>query len=125
MRSSGQVSQSSLLRTKKKAISESPVLVSTDFSKDFLMFSFSSEHTMAGVLLHKNHEGNEKPIAFYNKTLRDGPLNYKILEKKASALVPALKEFRVYILHSHIIACIPTSAVKDILIQLDPEGRRG
>ena len=40
------------------------------------------------------------------------------------ALVKGLKDFRVYILHSHIIAHVPTSAVKGILTQLDPEGRR-
>ena len=28
-------------------------------------------------------------------------------------------------MHSHIIAHVPTSAVKDILTQPDPEGRRG
>ena len=38
----------------KKAILEAPVLVSPDFSKDFLIFSFASEHTIAGVLLQKN-----------------------------------------------------------------------
>ena len=37
----------------------------------------------------------------------------------------ALKEFQVYILHSHIISHVPTSAVKDILAQQDPEARRG
>jgi hypothetical protein len=41
------------------------------------------------------------------------------------ALVKALKEFRTYILHSHVIACVPSSSVKDILTQPDPEGRRG
>ena len=40
------------------------------------------------------------------------------------ALVKALKDFRVYILHSHVIAHVPTDAVKGILTQLDPEGRR-
>ena len=35
----------------KKAISEVLVLASPDFSKDFLIFSFSSKHTMAGLLL--------------------------------------------------------------------------
>jgi hypothetical protein len=40
-------------------------------------------------------------------------------------LVKALKEFRTYILHSHVIACVPNSSVKDILTQPDPEGRRG
>eukprot|EP00253_Pinus_taeda_P027006 PITA_27006 len=37
----------------------------------------------------------------------------------------ALKDFRVYILHSHILAYVPNAAVKDILVQADPEGRRG
>jgi len=36
-----------------------------------------------------------------------------------------MKEFRVYILHSHTISHIPTSDVKDILTQPDREGRRG
>ena len=30
----------------------------------------------------------------------------------------------MYILHSHIIAHVPTAAVKGILTHLDPEGRR-
>ena len=34
----------------KKSITEAPVLVSHDFAKDFLVFSYSSEHTIAGVL---------------------------------------------------------------------------
>ena len=30
----------------------------------------------------------------------------------------------MYILHSHIVAYVPSVAVKDILTQTDPEGRR-
>ena len=56
--------------------------------------------------------------------LRDAPLRYNIMEKQAFALVKALKDFRVYILHSHIIAFVPNSVVKDILTQ-DPDGKRG
>ena len=37
----------------------------------------------------------------------------------------ALKDFRTYILHSHIIAYVPNNSFKDILTQPDPEGRRG
>ena len=109
----------------KRAIAEAPVLVSSDFSKYFLIFSFSFEHTVAGVLLQKNHEGDGHPIAFYSKMLRDAPMKYNILDKQAYALVQALKDFRVYILHSHVIGCMPTSAMKDILTQPYPEGRRG
>ena len=108
----------------KQAISEAPMLVSPDFNKDFLIFSYASENTIAAVLLQKNNENMEQPIAFFSKMLRDGELKYVIMEKQAYAFVKALKYFRVYILHSHIIAHVPTSAVKGILTQPDPEGRR-
>ena len=47
------------------------------------------------------------------------------MEKQAYALVKALKAFRVYVLHSRITAYVPSSSVKDILIQPDIDGRRG
>jgi hypothetical protein len=46
------------------------------------------------------------------------------MEKQAYALVKEIKDFRFYVLHSKIIAYIPSSSVKDILIQLDIDGRR-
>ena len=38
----------------KQALTEAPVLVSPDFSKDFRTFSFASEDTLVVVLLQKN-----------------------------------------------------------------------
>jgi hypothetical protein len=109
----------------KKVISEAPVLASPDYLKDFLIFSFASEHTIAAVLLQKNEEGFEQPIAFFSKSLRDAELKYDIMEKQAYAMVKALKAFRTYVLHSKIIAYVPTSSVKDILVQPDSDGKRG
>jgi len=40
-------------------------------------------------------------------------------------LVQVVKEFIIYILHSHINAFVPNIMVKDILTQPDPEGKRG
>jgi hypothetical protein len=109
----------------KKMIGEAPVLASPDYMKEFLIFSFTSEHTIAVVLLQKNDEGFEQPIAFFSKSLRDVELKYDILEKQAYAMVKALKAFRTYVLHSKIIAYVPTNSVKDILVQPDSDGRRG
>jgi hypothetical protein len=109
----------------KKALTEAPVLISPDYSKDFLIFSFASCDTVAVVLLQKNDQGQEQPIAFYNKALRDSEVRYEIMEKKSYALVKALKSFRVYVLHSRITAYVPSASVKDILIQPDIDGRRG
>ena len=46
------------------------------------------------------------------------------MEKQPYALVKCLKYFRVYILHSHIIAYVPSNVVTSILTQPDPEGKR-
>jgi hypothetical protein len=109
----------------KKVISEAPVLASPDYTKEFLIFSFASEHTIAVVLLQKNEESFERPIAFFSKSLRDAELKYDILEKQAYAMVKSLKAFRTYVLHSKVIAYVPSSSVKDILVQPDNDGRRG
>ena len=100
----------------KRVISEAPVLASPDYLKEFLIFSFASEHTITAVLLQNNEEGFEQPIAFFSKILRDAELRYDILEKEAYAMVKALKVFITYVLHSKIIVYVPTNAIKDILV---------
>jgi hypothetical protein len=47
------------------------------------------------------------------------------MEKRTYALVKALKSFRVYVLHSRVTAYVPSTSVKDILVQPDIDGRRG
>ena len=54
----------------------------------------------------------------------DSTLKYDIMEKQAYACVKALKEFKVYILHSHSIIFVPSASIKDILTQEEPDGRR-
>jgi hypothetical protein len=109
----------------KKALNEAPVLSSPDYFKDFLIFSFASFDIVAAVLLKKNEEGREQPISLFSKALRYVEVQYEIMEKQTYALVKALKDFRVYVLHSRVTAYIPSASVKDILIQPDLDGRRG
>jgi hypothetical protein len=108
----------------KLALTKAPMLSSLDFTKYFLLFSFASEHTIARVLLQKDEQDFQNPIAYFSRTLCDAPLRYDIMEKNVYTLVKALKEFRTHILHSHVIAYVPSSSIKDILTQPNPEGRR-
>ena len=55
----------------KKDIMEGPTLISPDYTKSFYIFSFASYDTMAAMLLQKDNEGFDHPIAFFSKTLRD------------------------------------------------------
>lgn len=102
---------------------KAPILINPDYSKEFHLFSFASEETIAVVLLQQDEEGSEHPIAFFSKDLRDAELRYDIMEKQEYALIKSLKSFRVYILHSKIIAYVPSVAIKDVLTQPDADGR--
>jgi hypothetical protein len=100
----------------KKVLIEAPVLISPDYSRDFLIFSFSSLDTVVVVLLQKDVEGLERPISFFSRALRNVEVKYDIMENKAYALVKSLKAFRVYVLYSKVITYVPSASVKDILI---------
>ena len=40
-------------------------------------------------------------------------------------MIKAIKDFRIYIMHSHVIAFVPNTVVKEIFTQDDPNGKRG
>ena len=74
---------------------EAPTLISPDYTKSFYIFSFASYDTVVAVLLQKDDEGLDHPIAFFIKTLRDAKLKYDPIEKHAYALIKSLKTFRI------------------------------
>jgi hypothetical protein len=100
------------------------VLINPDYSREFMIFSFSSFDTLVVVFLQKNAGGLEQPISFFSKALRDVEMRYNIMEKQLYDLVKAIKAFRVYVLHSKIVAYVPLASVKEILIQPDIDGKR-
>ena len=51
-------------------------------------------------------------------------MKYDIMEKQAYPLIKELKEFRVYILHSHVVDYVPSVAIKEILTRSDLDRRR-
>ena len=103
---------------------EAPTLISPDYTKSFYIFSFASYDTVEFVLLQKDNEGFDHPIAFFRKTLRYVELKYDPIEKQAYSLIKSLKTFRIYILHAKVLAYVPSFVVKDVLNQLDIDGKR-
>lgn len=109
----------------KKYLVEALVLASPNYLVLFYIFSFASPHTIVVVLLQKNKVGYEQPIAFFSQVLRDIELGYNALKKQSYTLVKALKVFRVYVFQLKITTFVPTTMVKDILVQGDSEGKSG
>ena len=66
----------------KKAISTSLVLACPDYKKEFMIYSYALEDTIAAVLLQKNNENHKHPIAFMSINLRDAELKYTTTENK-------------------------------------------
>jgi hypothetical protein len=100
-------------------------LINLDYSQDFIIFSFASQDTIEGVLMQKDADDYEHPLAFMRKVIRESELNYSIIEKKVYALVKYLKQFRNYISYNKIKAYVPYPAIKDVLSQQDCMGNRG
>jgi hypothetical protein len=90
-----------------------------------MIFSFASQDTIASILMKKDVDDYEHPVAFMSKVLRDSELNYFITEKHVYALVKSLKNFRNYIGYNKIKAYVPYPIVKDVLSQQDCMGTRG
>ena len=102
-----------------------PILVRPYYSKYFIIFSFASKDIIARLLMQKNKDDYEQPIAFMSKILRDVEVKYTITKKQAYALVKYLKHFRCYIGYNKITSYVPYPIVKDVLTQQDCLGTRG
>lgn len=109
----------------KTTIMEALVLIHADYTKDFIISPFSSEHTIATILLQKNEQGYRKTIAFFSNALQHVEIKYNIIDKCAYTLVKTLKGFREYILMENSIVYLLDLVVRDILLHHDTEGIRG
>ena len=65
----------------KKSVSHAPSLKSPNFEKDFILYTFASDDSLAVVLTHKEDGGDEYPISFMSTGLQGAELNYPAVEK--------------------------------------------
>ncbi|XP_057849101.2 uncharacterized protein LOC131060021 [Cryptomeria japonica] len=109
----------------KEPIAHAPVLVCPNYTQYFIIYSYASEHTMSAILMQKNQEGIESPIAFMNFPLKVDELKYSQMEKHAYVIVKVVKYFKFYILNSHTLVLVPDTTVKSILTQQEFGTKRG
>lgn len=64
----------------KLSLITGPILIRPDYTDDFIIFSFASEHTMAARIMQKRDK-IELPIAFFSRNIKDANLTYNIFEK--------------------------------------------
>jgi len=109
----------------KQVISHAPTLYSLDFSKDFLLYSFDSNTSLAVILSQKENQGNMWPISFMIVGLQESKLNYPTIDKKSYVVSKAEKNFRLYLLKIHVIIFVPHAVVRSLFMQQELGEKRG
>ena len=66
----------------KTSISHAPSLKILNFEKDFILYTFPSDDSLASVLTQKEDGGDEYPISFMSTGLHGAELNYPLLINK-------------------------------------------
>jgi len=105
-----------VFRRIKEAIVEAPTLVNPDFSKEFFLYTFSSNVSYVVVLTQRNNKGNEAPISYMSSNLQGAKLNYPNVEKQGYAVFNVVKHFRPYILKAKTKVIVPHPAVRALFV---------
>jgi hypothetical protein len=77
----------------KGEITIAPFLISPNFQRYLIIYSFATKTVVASVLTQKNRKGEELPISFMRKTLHDYELRYSEMDKQDLALVKEVFHF--------------------------------
>jgi hypothetical protein len=101
----------------RKSIKESTSLMSPDFSKDFMLYTFASDISYVVVRTQKNAENNEIPISFMSFAFKGEELNYPAVDQQAYVVFKAIKHFRPYLLKYKIKVSVPYPIVRNMLVQ--------
>ena len=109
----------------KTSVSHAPSLKSPNFEKDFILYTFSSNDSLAVVLTQKEDGGDEYPILFMSTGLQGAELNYLMVDKQAYAFFKAVKQFMPYILKDRTKVIVPHPVVRSLFVQKELGERRG
>ena len=66
----------------KESIAHAPSLKIPNFEKDFILYTFASNDSLAVVLTQKEDGGDEYPISFMSTGLQGDELNYPVVDNK-------------------------------------------
>ena len=86
--------------TIKTLMCSSPILRNPDWTRDFLVHVDASYTGLGAILGQTDFEDREYVIAYASRSLRPPEINYTVTELECSAIVFAIKQFKVY-LHGH------------------------
>ena len=106
----------------KKLLVDGAVLTAVNEDLPFLVDTDASAYGI-GAVLSQEQDGEERPIYFYSRLLKDAETRYSATEREGLALVAGLKKFRVYVLGRKVVARTDHAALSHMLRKTDLTGR--
>ena len=85
----------------KGMLSFKPVLKSPNFSKPFVLYADASGVGVGGVLMQKDLQDIERPVAYFSRKLNKHQLHYSPIEKECLAIVLCISHFSIYLNNGH------------------------
>lgn len=97
----------------KQKLITSPILISPDFDKTFILSCDSSKDALGGMLGQKDEDGIIRPIAYFSKKLNPTQIRYSIFDKELMSIVKNIESFKYYLYgRKFIIRCDNSSLTK-------------
>lgn len=84
-------------------VADEVMLVYSDFSKPFHLWSDSSDYQLGETLVQEDSDGKVRPLGFYTRKLNSAPLNYNVSEKELLGIIEFMKAFQGMILGFELI----------------------
>ena len=91
--------QNSFEKLKVRLRSE-PVLLASNFNKEFKLTVDASDVGAGGVVLQEDDNGVDRPVFYFSKKFNKHQKNYSTEEKECLSLILALQHFEVYLTSS-------------------------
>jgi len=84
-------------KTVKAMLISSPILISPDFEKGFILYVDASDTGAGAVLCQADAAGVDHPVCYFSKKFNKHQRNYSTVEKETLALILALRHFEIYL----------------------------
>lgn len=100
----------------KEAIVSALTLMSLDFERGFILYTFAYNNSYVAVLTQKNNNDEDHPVAFMSSGFEWVELKYPPVYKQAFSIFKLVKHFQPFILKSHTRVIVPYPTVRNLLV---------
>ena len=103
-------------------LSNAPVLAYPDPASTFILDTDASNEGISAVL-SQGIDGEERPVAFFSRTLTRPQQNYCVTRREVLAVAKSIKQFHTYLYGQQFVVRTDHSALQWLLTFRHPEGQ--